>query len=77
VKSIRKDKRLITASVITCVIISATCLFAFSTSSDRMNESSNNNTQKDEATMSYSTSGEQEEVPHFNLFSIINKFIPH
>jgi hypothetical protein len=25
----------------------------------------------------YETNGEQEEMPHFNLFSIINKFIPN
>ena len=26
---------------------------------------------------SINTNGEEDEVPHFNLFSIINKFIPH
>jgi hypothetical protein len=26
---------------------------------------------------SINTKGQEDEVPHFNLFSIINKFIPH
>jgi hypothetical protein len=32
---------------------------------------------KTSSSSSYQADGEEEEVPHFNLFSIINKFIPH
>lgn len=74
-KSLLKNTRFLIAfaSIIICVV----AIGIYASDSANRTISVKNNVASDETAMSYSTSGEQEEVPHFNLFSIINKFIPH
>ncbi|MFO0357936.1 MAG: hypothetical protein ACK50A_13365 [Sphingobacteriaceae bacterium] len=74
-KSLLKNTRFLIAfaSIIICVV----AIGIYASDSTNRTISVKNNVASDETAMSYSTSGEKEEVPHFNLFSIINKFIPH